>query len=128
MYRRIHPDTPREQPLQMLFQPMGGGLFHRACEANSFRGLVAAILDDPAYETADAESRLVRRLRIADDVQFLAETAGRRLAVADHDAAEAINIASDEPFIRSLDRLGFVSLEPRLQGPENRHEEGGRHG
>jgi len=128
MYRRVNPDTPRELPLRMLFQPMGGGLFHRACEADTFRGLVAAILDDPGYETADVETRLVNRLRIADDVQLIAETDGRRLEVADHDDSGAINIASDEPFIRSLDRLGFVSLEPRLQGPENRHEEGGRHG
>ena len=128
MYRRINPTSRQELPLRILFQPLGDGTFYRACEADSFRGLVAAILDDPAYETADVESRLVHRLRIAADVKLIAETDGRRLEVADHDAAEAINIASDEPFIRSLERLGVVSLEPRLQGPENRREEGGGHG
>jgi hypothetical protein len=40
MYRHIQPDTPRELPLRMLFQPLGDGLFHRACEADSFRALV----------------------------------------------------------------------------------------
>ena len=100
----------------------------RACEADKFRGLVAAILEDPDYETADAETRLVHRLRIADDVKLITEADGRRLQVADHEAAETISIASDEPFIRSLDRLGFVSLEPNLKDTEYRRQEGERHG
>jgi hypothetical protein len=98
----------------MLFQPLGDGLFHRACEADSFRSLVAALLDEPDYELADVETRLVARLRIADDVRLLAAVDGRQLTVADRDAPDAINIASDEPFIRSLDHLGFVSLEPTI--------------
>jgi hypothetical protein len=114
MYRHIRPDTPRELVLRMLFQPLGDGLFHRACEADSFRGLVAALLDEPDYELADVETRLVARLRIADDVRLLAEVDGRQLTVADRDAPETINIASHEPFIRSLDHLGFVSLEPTM--------------
>jgi len=128
MYRHIRPDTPRELPLRMLFQPAGDGLFNRACEADSFRALVAAILDDPGYETADAETRLVNRLRIADDVKLIAATDGMRLEVADRGAVETINIASDEPLIRSLDRLGFVSLEATLKDVEPRRHEGGRHG
>jgi len=128
MYRRIHPDTPNELPLRMLFQPMGDGLYDRACEADTFRGLVAAILDDPAYETAGAETRLVTRLRIADDLKLIADADGRRLQIADHDAAETVNIASDEPLIRSLDRLGFVSMEPGLKEAESRGHKGGRHG
>jgi len=114
MYRRINPSSGRELRLRMLFQATGDGLFHRACEADSFRSLIAAVLDDPDYETADAKTRLVHRLRIADDFRLIAEVDGRQLTVADHDANDAINIASDEPFIRSLDRLGFVSLEPGL--------------
>jgi len=114
MYRRINPDSPRDLPLRMLFQPLGDGLFHRACEADSYRGLVAAILDDTNYETADAKMRLVQRLRIADDVRLIGEVDGRQLTVGDRDATDAINIASDEPFIRSLDRLGLVSLESTL--------------
>ena len=35
-----------------------------------------------------------------------------RLGQGDRDGPEMINVASDEPFIRSLDQLGFVSLEP----------------
>jgi hypothetical protein len=42
MYRRINPTSPQELPMRMLFQPLGNGTFHRACEADSFRGLVAA--------------------------------------------------------------------------------------
>jgi hypothetical protein len=114
MYRRINPTTPKELPMRMLFQPSADGLFHRAGEADSFRGLVAAILDDPSYETANAETRLVHRLRIADDVRLIAEVEGSLLSVSDHDAINVINIASDEPFIRSLNRLGFLSLEPGL--------------
>ena len=115
MYRHIQPDTPPELPLRMLFQPLGDGLFHRACEADGFRGLVAALLDEPDYELADVETRLVARLRIADDIRLLAAVDGQQLTVADRDATNAINIASDEPFIRSLHRIGFVSLDPAVR-------------
>ncbi len=102
----------------MLFQPVGDGLFHRACEADSFRGLVAALLDDPAYEQADAETRLVARLRLADEVRLLAAVVDRQLKIADRDATETINIASDESLIRSLDSLGAVSIDPTLKAPK----------
>ena len=62
MYRRINPTSRQELPMRMLFQPLGNGTFHRACEADSFRGLVAAMLDDPAYERGGIETRLVARL------------------------------------------------------------------
>ncbi len=100
--------------MRMLFQPLGNGTFLRACEADSFRGLVAAVLDDPAYESGGVETRLVARLRIADEVRLLAEVDGRQLTVGDRDGPETINVASDEPFIRSVDQLGFVSLEPAI--------------
>jgi hypothetical protein len=121
MYRRINSDSPRDLPLRMLFQPLGDGLFNRACDADEFRGLVGALLDDPHYERADVETRLVARLRLADDVRLLAEVEGRELSVADRDGPDTINIASDEPFIRSLDRLEVVSLEPtvRQRGKED---------
>lgn len=112
VYRYIEPDSPRQAPFRMLFQPAGGGVFFRACEADSWRGLVAAILDDPAYETADAESRLVDRLRLADEVILMAEMDGRKVAVGDSEGPGVINVLSDEPFVRSLDLLGFVSLPP----------------
>ena len=115
MYRHIQPDTPPELPLRMLFQPLGDGLFHRACEADSYRGLVAAILDDPNYERADLETRLVQRLRIAADVRLLGQMQGQILNVGDRDGENVINVASDEPFIRSLDRLGVVSLAPSTE-------------
>jgi hypothetical protein len=102
--------------MRMLFQPLGNGTFHRACEADSFRGLVAAILDEPAYETGDIETRLVSRLRLADDLVLLAKVRQQRTAhVGDRDDAHTIDIASDERFIRSLHRLSFVSLEPTLR-------------
>ena len=115
MYRRINPTSRQELPMRMLFQPLGDGSFHRAAEADSFRGLVAAILDDPAYERSDAETRLVRRLRMADDIRLLEEMQGRNVGVADRDGDNVINISSDEPFIRSLHRLGVVSLAPGLE-------------
>jgi hypothetical protein len=109
MYRPIHPADQQELPLRMLFHPVGDGVFLRGCEADSFRGLVAALLDDPGYEQESAEDRLVNRLRLADDVKLLAGVSGKALSVADRDGA-TINVASDETFIRSLDRIGFVSL------------------
>ena len=116
MYRRINPTSRRELPMLMLFQPLGDGTFHRACEADSFRGLVAAILDDPDYENGDMESRLATRLRLADDLVLLAMAERQQtVLVSDRDADQTINVASDERFIRSLDRLGLVSLEPTLR-------------
>jgi hypothetical protein len=112
MYRRIIPTSERLLPLRMLYQPLGDGAYHRACEAASFRGLVAALLDDPDYERVGVEDRLMARLRLADEVRLLAEVDGRILAVADRDAPDTINVASDEPIIRCLDRLGMISLEP----------------
>jgi hypothetical protein len=112
VYRYIEPDSPKRAPLRMLFQPAGEGIFFKACEADSWRGLVAAILDDPEYETADLETRLVHRLRLADDVVLLADLDERAVHVGDQDGPYTINVHSDEPFIRSLDRLGFVSLPP----------------
>ena len=58
-----------------LKAPAGDGLFLRAAEADSFHGLVAAILDDPGYEAAEPEGRLLQRLRLANDVVLLAEVA-----------------------------------------------------
>jgi len=99
----------------MLFQPLGNGTFLRACEADSFRGLVAAMLDDPAYESGDVETLLLNRLRLADELVLLARIDNKPSAlVGDKDADQTINVASDERFIRSLDRLGLVSLEPTL--------------
>jgi len=115
MYRRINPTSRQQLPMRMLFQPLGNGTFLKACEADSFRGLVAAMLDDPTYESGDVETRLVNRLRLADELVLLARIENEpSLLIGDRDADLTINVASDERFIRSLDRLGLVSLEPTL--------------
>ena len=115
MYRRINPTSRQQLPMRMLFQPLGNGTFLKACEADSLRGLVAAMLDDPAYESGDVEARLVNRLRLADELVLLARIENEpSLLIGDRDADLTINVASDEPLIRSLDRLGLVSLEPTL--------------
>jgi hypothetical protein len=115
MYRRINPTSQQLLPMRMLFQPLGNGAFLRACEADSFCGLVAAMLDDPAYESGDVETRLLNRLRLADELVLLARIDNKpSVLVGDKDADQTINVASDERFIRSLDRLGLVSLEPTL--------------
>src|SRR4029077_15098763 len=115
MYGQINPTSRQELPIRMLFQPLGNGTYHRACEADSFRGLVAAMLDDPAYESGDVETRLLNRLRLADELVLLARIeSDPNVLIGDKDADQTINVASDEPFIRSLDRLGLVSLEPGL--------------
>jgi hypothetical protein len=113
MYRFIRPDTSPEMSLRMLFQPAGSGLFHRACEADSYRGLVAALLNDPDYETATLQKRLEERLRVAGELVLLAEVDSRRLEVSDRDGPASINVHTDEDFIRSLERVGFVSMPPR---------------
>ena len=115
MYRRINPTSRQQLPMRMLLQPLGNGTFLKACEADSFRGLVAAMLDDPAYESGDVEARLVNRLRLADELVLLARIENEpSLLIGDRDADLTINVASDEPLIRSLDRLGLLSLEPTL--------------
>jgi hypothetical protein len=113
MYRFIRPDAEQELPLRMLFQPAGPGLFHRACEADSYRGLVAALLDDPDYESANLQKRLEERLRIAGDLVLLADVEGRKLEVSDRDGPTSINVHTDEEFIHSLERVGFLSLPPK---------------
>jgi len=117
MYRLIHPGDRQELPMRMLFHPVGEGIYLRACEADSLRGLVAALLDDAGYETADAAARLGQRLRLADDVRLLAQLQDTQIRVADGDEANVINVSSDGPFLRSLHRLEFVSLDPSLVDP-----------
>jgi len=113
MYRLIHPEDRQELPLRMLFHPAGEGVFLRACEADSFRALVAALLDDPSYERTTAETRLLTRLRLAEDSMLLARLSGLELTVGDRDSPGTVNVASDEPLIRSLNRAGIISLPPR---------------
>src|SRR5215470_2338583 len=117
MYRFINPSSERQLPMRMLYQPASDGTFLRACEADGWRGLVAAMLDDPTYETAGPEDRLIERLRLADNVKLLAAIDDHAIAVVDRDRDQpgAVNISSDEPLLRSLDALGFISLEPRLK-------------
>ena len=111
-YRRISPTAPRELQFRMLFQPVGDGRFLRAVEADGFRGLVAAVIDDPSYELSEPETRLDHRLRLADDLILLGAVDGTVLTVGDRDHPGVINVASDEPFVRSLVRIGFASLPP----------------
>jgi hypothetical protein len=120
MFRLIHPADRQELPLRMLFHPAEDGIFFRACEADSFRGLVAALLDDAGYEKADVSSRLLQRLRLASDVALISALRNRQVRFADVDDAETINVRSDEPLIRSLDRLGFVALHPHSPNLEAR--------
>ncbi len=117
MYRLVNPQNSQELPLRMLFHPVGDEAFLRAAEADGLRGLVAALLDDVGYETSDVESRLRQRLRLAADVKLLAQLQDRQIQVSDRDDVNTINVSSDEPFLRSLDRLGIVSLEPSLRQP-----------
>jgi hypothetical protein len=117
MYGLIHPRDRQALPMRMLFHPLGEGVYLKACEADSWRGLVAALLDDAGYETADAAARLGQRLRLADDVRLLAQLQDKQIPVTDRDEANAINVSSDEPFLRSLHRLEFVSLDPSLADP-----------
>ena len=112
MYRLVHPGDPRELPLRMLFHPVGDGVYLKACEADSVRGLVAAVLDDPGYESADVRLRLLHRIRLANDVALLSAIQDRQLRISNADEPNTVNVHSDLSFIRSLDRLGILSLGP----------------
>src|SRR5207245_1792039 len=115
MYRRINPTSRQQLPLRMLFQPLGNGTFLRACEAESFRGLVAAMLDDPAYESGDVETRLLNRLRLADELVLLARIDNQpNVLVGGEDADQTINVASEARFIRYIDIMELVSLEQNI--------------
>ena len=115
MYRSINAQSGQELPLRMLFQRAGDGVFYRACEADGYGGLVAAILDDPGYEMADIETRLEMRLRLATDVRFLAEVEGEQVVVGDTDRGGVVNVHSDKELIDSLQRIGYVSVAPTPQ-------------
>src|SRR5260370_41316232 len=97
--------------MRLLFQPVGNGTFLQACEADSFRGLVAAMLDEPAYESGDVETRLLNRLRLAGELVLLARIDNQpSVLIGDKDADETINVHNDEELIRSVERIGFLSL------------------
>ena len=117
MYRYLDPTSRRELPLGMLFEATGDSTFGRACEADSWRGLVGAIVGDASYEVASAEDRLVQRLRLAHDTAILLELDDVKVQVGDRDGTDLINAASDETLVRSLHRLGVVSLEPGITSP-----------
>src|SRR2546423_14109530 len=103
MYRRINPTSRQELPIRMLFQPLGNGTYHRACEADSFRGLVAAMFDDPSYETGDVETRLVNRLRLVDELVLLAWIAcDPKVPFGGKDNDQNIYLALDGKIIRPL--------------------------
>ena len=114
--RKSRPLVARSRSPVRLAESGAVAMASSACEADSFRALVAALLDDPNYERADVETRLVARLRIADDVRLLGQMQGRIVVTGDRDGENVVNVASDEPFIRSLDRLGVVSLAPNFAG------------
>ena len=110
VYRYVQPETPQGLPFRMLFQPAQGGAFYRACEADGYRGLVAALLDDPEYELASLGDRLQARIRMADDLVVISQLEDPPLRARDRDEPGAINVHSDEEFIRSLEQMGFLSL------------------
>jgi hypothetical protein len=94
----------------MLYQPTGQGLFHRACEADSYTALVAALLDDPGYEASSLDNRLQQRVRMADDLVLLGQLQGRKLHMSDRDERDSINVHTDEEFVRSLEQQNYLSL------------------
>jgi hypothetical protein len=110
MFRNIQPGSTPELELRMLFQPAGGELFHRAAEADSYRGLVAALVKDSAYETGTPLDRLTRRLQIAHEVALLGGIDDRPITVADRDDEDVINVSSDQSLISSLERVGYLSI------------------
>jgi len=118
VYRELSPETLREFPFAMLLDPAEDGSFRRACEADSWRGLVAAVLRDPSYEEQDARERLIRRLRLAEDARFLGELIGRpglRVGIGASD--DMLDISTDRSILESLDRYGIASLDPTLKEP-----------
>jgi hypothetical protein len=110
VYLFIEPSSEQQLPFRMLFQPAGDAVFYRACEADDFRGLVAALLNDPDYETAPVADRLQSRIRMAEDLVLLNKLKDRHLRVSEGEATNAINVHTDQEFIRSLETIGFLSL------------------
>jgi len=116
VYRELTTDTPRQLAFGILLDPVGDGTFRRACEAATWRGLVAALLGDPSYEAQPARERIFQRLRLTEDARFLGELVGQpNLRDGASESGRTIDMSSDESLIRSLDQLGLVSLEPGLR-------------
>ena len=61
MYRIVQLTSAERLRLRLLVQPTGSGVFHRGCEADGFRGLVAALLDDP--DSGDGVLRRIADMR-----------------------------------------------------------------
>ena len=116
MHRELSPDTPRQLAFGILLDPVGDGTFRRACEADSWRGLVAAVLGDPRYEVQPSHERVFQRLRLAEDARFLGALVGQpSLPGGAGKSGGTIDMSTDESLIRSLDQLGLVSLEPEVR-------------
>ena len=109
----------------MLFQPRAAGSFYKAGEADSFRGLVAALLNDPGYEKAPLEERLQRRLRMAEDLALLASVESHELKVSDRKEPAAVKSRRGRVALESeLDRLGVECVHSTPYHPPDLRQGG----
>jgi hypothetical protein len=67
---------------------------------------------DEAQKAATTTAHPSARCRQFRNLYRLGAADGRVLTVGDQDDPNVINVASDEPFVRSLVRIGFASLPP----------------
>ncbi len=110
-YRHLPGNDEQTMPLMLHYRPLGNGLFERACEADTFMGLIAALMESQEYEhTFSAEKRLVKRMQLAAGIEQLYAVFNRTLQITDTPTENGIDVSSDEPMITSLEAIGYCRL------------------
>lgn len=120
-YRRFFPGDAVEQPYRMLFGRLGPESWEHSIEADSWAGLMAGLVQNAEYEDWDEEHQVQERIRVSQDLMLLCQLQGipvvRRADPADSDPPlDQLDLRTDERFLRSLHRHGFVALAPSMVG------------
>lgn len=118
-YRRFFPGDAMEQPYRMLYGRLGPESWEHSIEADSWAGLMAGLVQKSEYEDWDEERQVQERIRVSYDLMLLCELQGipvvRRADPADSDPPlDQLDLRTEELFLRSLHRHGFVALAPSL--------------
>lgn len=112
-YRFITPTDESTAIWRMLCRPADEELYEQAVESDSLPGLVAALMDEPLYEEMPSEEeRLMCRMELAHSISLVYELNGQPLAIVRTDEEGAINVETDEQLLLSLEKIGYISLDP----------------
>ncbi len=104
-----HNDTP-PFPFVMLHGMAPGGIYTRITSASSHSALVAALLDDPAYEFHDGPETMKQRMRLAYACAAQAALIGLPLIISDVPGLNVIDFRTDTSLVTSLIQARLIEL------------------